>query len=241
MSQNLSLKPTKMFQNLVSINTLVVVLLLLPNLLLGCSSSEPSQTTASPQARTASYTGTSTQTQVTPIPGWKKFTGRDVELWLPQSYQDIDPNSKDVDVVLDNLRSLGSEFEPIAENIQQNPNLFAFWAFDSNVSESGRLTNIGIAAEKVISAVTLDIYLNSLTKQLPNHFQIQETQKLSLEYYEAARVITEFNLNNVTAKQVAYIIKDGNNIWVVTFSTSAEEFEERLVTFEKSITTFNAL
>ncbi len=241
MSKNLSLKPTKMFQNLVSINTLIVVLLLLPNLLLGCSSSESSQSEALPQARTASYTNTSTQSQVTSIPGWKKFTGRDVELWLPESYQGIAPNGEDIGVVLDNLRSLGSEFAPIADNIQQNPNLFAFWAFDSNVPESGSLTNINIAAEQVISAVTLDMYLDSLTKQLPSQFQVQESKKLSLEHYQAARVITEFNLNNVTGKQAAYIIKDGNNIWVVTFSTSLEEFEERLTTFEQSITTFNAL
>lgn len=177
------------------------------------------------------------QPTMTPIPGWEKFEGDDVELWLPESFDGGDLSS-DLDVIVENLRRLGSDFEDMAEMIEQNPSAFVLWAFDSKVGYSGFLTNVNITKERSLSAVSIETYLDAVINQLPSQFHIVERATFSLETYEAARIIVEFSISGVRGKEALYLIKDGKTMWGITFATGADEFSQRLPIFEQSILTF---
>ncbi|MEG4048056.1 hypothetical protein [Microcoleus sp. Pol17_C1] len=208
-------------------NFLLVLCLLLPSLVIGCKQPQTSQQTSSPFAATQ-----------TTIPGWKKFEGRGAQLQLPESYSGGDL-SQYLDVVVQKLESLGPYYQQIAQYLKQNPSAFVIWAFDSKVSKSGVLSNLALAAEPVGATVTTDTYLDVLTKQLPSEYRVVERKQVTLDRYQAGQIVTEATISGVTVKQIMYTIKQGSNIWIVVFSTSAEEFEERLPTFQQSINTFS--
>jgi len=178
-----------------------------------------------------------TQPSSTPIPGWEKFEGPGAELWLPESFEGGDL-SEDLDVIVENLRNLGPDFEPMAQMIEQNPSMYVIWVFDSEVGPSGFLTNVSVATERVPSAMTLDTYLDAALGILPDHFQVLERGIVMLGDHEAGRVVVEFALYGIVAKEVLYVIKDGTTIWAITYAAGDEDFPERLPVFEQSALTF---
>lgn len=208
-------------------NFLLVLCLLLPSLVIGCKQPQTSQQTSSP------FAGTQTT-----IPGWKKFEGRGAQLQLPESYNGGDL-SQNLDVVVQKLESLGPYYQQVAQSLKQNSSVFALWAFDSKASKSGFLSNVAILTEPVGSTVTTDTYLDLVTKQLPSEFRVVERKQVTLDRYQAGQIVTEATMSGVTAKQIIYTIKQGSNMWAVTFTTSAEEFEQRLPSFQQSINTFS--
>ena len=177
------------------------------------------------------------QPTATPIPGWEKFEGGGVALWLPQSYEGGDLD-EDIDLIVDRLRSLGPDFEQMAQMIEQNPTLYVIWAFDSEVGPSGFLTNMAVTTEKVPSAITIDTYLDAAEGQFPDQLQVVERDIVSLGDREAGRLVIEFNISGVIGQEVMYVVKDGNTMWVITYATGAEEFDQRLPVFEQSALTF---
>ncbi len=209
-------------------NFLLVLCLLLPSLVIGCKQPQTSQQTSSPFVAT----------QTTTIPGWKKFEGRGAQLQLPESYNGGDL-SQNLDLVVQKLESLGPYYQQVAQSLKQNPSAFVLWAFDSKVSKSGVLSNVALATEPVGSTVTTDTYLDILTKQLPSEYRVVERKQVTLHRYQAGQIVTEVTISGVTAKQIMYTIKQGSNIWIVVFSTTAEEFEQRLPSFQQSINTFS--
>ena len=173
----------------------------------------------------------------TSIPGWERFEGGGAELWLPQSFEGGDI-SEDIDVVVENLRRLGPDFEQIAQMIEQNPSMYAIWAFDSDVGGSGFLTSVNVIKEQVLSAITPETYLDMALPQFPPQFQVVEQDILSVGNYQAGRVVIEFAVSAVPGKEVMYVIKNGNTMWVITFATAMDEYDQRLPVFEQSVLTF---
>lgn len=171
------------------------------------------------------------------IPGWEKFEADNMELWLPESY-DGGNLDEDIDVILSNVRRLGPEFTQIAQLVEQNRDLYLLWVFDSNLGTSNFLTNVVVISEPVISAVTLEIYLDAIESQFPPQFQVVGRDIVPLGQYQAGQLIVESMINGVAAKQILYIVKEGNRMWGITYSTGLEEFEQRLPSFRQSMDTF---
>jgi hypothetical protein len=212
-------------------NCVLLVCMLLLSSVLGCA-----QATTSQPAPTPEPTATSEPT-ATFVAGWEKFEGGGVELWLPETYEGGNPE-QDIDVVVENLRKLGPDFERTAQMIEQNPTMFAIWAFDSQVGDSGVLTNVNVTTEKVLSAVTVDTYLDAASKQLPAAFQVVGRDGLSINGHPAGRLTVEFAVSGVAGKEVVYVVKDDTTIWAITYATGADEFDQRLPVFEQSALTF---
>jgi hypothetical protein len=198
--------------------SIFILALLISLLLVGCS-----------PAPTATL-----QPTPTPIPGWVEFSAPGVSLWLPESFQGGDL-ANDLDVITQQLKTRGAEYETIVKMIEQNQSAFTIWAFDTNTGPSGALTNANVVKEQVVSAVTLDSYADAVQSQLPSDFTITERQPVKLDNYDALRLTLE--MSEPSIKEIIYLVKPGNTMWVVTYATGADEFAERLPTFEQSANT----
>lgn len=174
---------------------------------------------------------------VEPIPGWEKFEGRGIEFWLPESYEGGSPSEK-LDVFVENVRALGPDFEKVARAIEKHPSAFVIMAVDSNVGPTGALTNVNVTTELLPSSFGLNAYLDRAIQHLPRQIRLIERKLVSLDAYQAGRLVLEFEAQNLHTKQIAYVIKDGSAVWVVTYTTGADEFDHRLAVFEQSIHTF---
>jgi hypothetical protein len=173
----------------------------------------------------------------TSLPSWEKFEGNGVEFWLPGSYDGGNLN-EDLNTIVENLRKLSPEFENAAAGIEKNPEIFALWAFDSIMGDSGGLTSAAITSEKVLSAVNINTYLDAAQNQLPDSFFITDRQIVKLNQYDAGRLVIDFSVSGYSGKELIYVIKIGNMFWLITYGTGAVEFDQRLPEFEKSALTF---
>ncbi len=181
--------------------------------------------------------GEATPPEPTPIPGWELFEGGGVELWLPDSFEGGDLE-EDLPVVVAALRNLGPDFTEIATTIENNPEAFAIWVFDSQMGSPGFLTNVNITHEQVLSVVSLDDYMDAVSRQMGAGFEILSQAKVQLNQAEAGVFEVRLDLPGVTARELVYILKDGNTIYALTYATGEDEWDERRPIFEQSAQTF---
>lgn len=173
----------------------------------------------------------------TAIPGWARYEGNGASLWLPERYVGGDL-SKDLNPVLERLLALGPEYEEMAQAIQQNPGAMALWAFDPEVNDGGLLTNVNVVQEEGLPSVTAADYVDVLTEQLPADFSVTSRTAVSLDGYEGQQMVIESSLGGAEIVQMSYVVKEGDAIWAITYSTPADEYAGRLPTFERSVRTF---
>jgi len=205
----------------------VICLLLFSVILSACGPSKPKDTpvpTATPIV----------------LAGWNRFEGSGIEMWLPESFEGGNLEN-DLGVIVDKLKALGPEFESVAANIEANPTAFVLWAFDSELGSAGYLTNVNIIQEQVVSAITLDTYLQAVQQQLPSYLTISEQGQGKLELYDSIRLVIDTEISGMKGKELMYIIKDDNTIYVITFATALDEFEARLPDFDQAVQTFKSL
>lgn len=80
--------------------------------------------------------------------------------------------------------------------------------------------------------------MDATAKRLPASFEVTDRRKVRLEHYEAGQLVVQVELPSTKLKELLYVIKDENIVWVITYATGMDEFEERLSTFEQSANTF---
>ena len=197
----------------------------------------PSDTPETPLTPTPAAAPETTPAGSAIPPGWTEFRQDGVALWLPPSYfgAGTGPN---LDRVVETVRALGPEFEGLAALIEANPDAYLLWAFDSNFGTSGFLTNVNVTTEQLPSDVSLEAYLDTVDRQLPDSIQVLERDIVPLTGTRAGRLVLQWSVQEAPIKQVAYVVKAGLTIYSVTYSTAASEFDERLPVFEQSIRTF---
>lgn len=173
------------------------------------------------------------------MPGWTLFDGAEMALALPDSY--LGGNlDEDIDFMIDSMRKLGPEYEQVANLIELYPDLFVLFATDSNLGDTGFLTSVNVTREKVLSTLSIDMYMELSEKYFPTGYTIVDREIKKIGNYESGVLISEINIQGypMTSKQIQYIIKEDQTMWVITYTTEISEFETRLDDFEKSIGTF---
>lgn len=165
-------------------------------------------------------------------PGWKKFQGGGAELWLPESYLIID--KKNLNNLVKRLKTLGPKGNLSAQFLQVGYSQSRIWAFDSTTGNSGfPTTNLTVINEQVSLEYNIETYLKEISKGL--RIVDLKTGLAENSQVEVGQII----VLGINSKQIHYVFKNKNTIWHVMFSTSQEEFEQRLPIFEASILTFS--
>ena len=170
-------------------------------------------------------------------PGWEEFHAGRVHLWLPERFEGGDMGVK-FQGILDTLKSLGPEFAQTAQIIEQNPDVFALWAFDPQPGPSGYITNANITKEDVPGGTSVEDYLEASVELMPSHIELVDQGLASVGSYEAGKLVLSSDIQGLRGLSVVYSVKDGDRFWNVTYSTGADEFVDRTPTWEQSIRTF---
>jgi hypothetical protein len=176
---------------------------------------------------------------VTTTEDWKTFEGGGVSIALPDNYEG--GATEEINELMDSMKSLGPEYEQMAEIIQQNPELFVLWAFDPEIGASEFATNVNVIAEVIPEGMDLESYLNAATSMMPEDSTIIDSETVQLENYEAGRIDVETDVMGQTARQIAYVIIEKGKAYVVSYSTDKQDFGDREREFEESIETFRVL
>ncbi len=197
----------------------------------------PTPTSPPPPTPTSPPPPTPTSAPTT-IPGFTKYAASGIEMWFPESWQGGDLEN-DLDIVVGNLKSLGSEYDQIAQMIEANPTAFVLWVFDPNVGDTGYLTSANLVKEQVLSVITLGTYIDALKAQLPSSMVIDNQKIVKVGQYDAARLEIALDISGIQARELMYIYLYDNTVWALTFATSEGEFSTRLPVFEQVASTFS--
>ena len=163
--------------------------------------------------------------------------GNGIAMILPAGYLGGDPGA-DANYIRTELAKLPPQFAASGDAFIEDPNLFVFFAFDTDVS-SGLLTNVNVSSE-VISNYSVEQYAADLEAEIGN--LIVESATGTVNNYPAARIVLNNSVDlgnneSVQLLQLMYILQNGENYNTVVFTTPASEAEQRMGIFEDAVTT----
>ncbi len=210
---------------------------------LGCgpsSGSGPAPTPGPPATPAIFLPPEWTPTPAPPTPDvpadWKEFHGSRVHLWLPGSFEGGDMGAG-FQAIVDRLKSLGPEFAPAAEVLEQNPDVFVLWAYDPLPGPTGYVTNVNVTREDVPEGTSIDDYLDAAIELLPTSFDLIDRGVVTVGGSEIGKLVLSSSIQGKRGMSVIYSIKEGNRFWNVTYSTGADEFVTRSPVWGRSIST----
>jgi hypothetical protein len=198
-----------------------------------------SATRAPTQAKAATATLAPTEAS---IAGFKNFLGEGLSISLPDTF--IGGNlGTDLDLIIANLKKLGSDFSQTVTLIEQNRSLFVLWAFDSNMNDTKFLTNVNIIKQPVLSSITLQMMMDATAQSLPAQFTVTESKIVTLGPNKAGRIQVAATVQGTDVKEVFYLVMDSEHsmMYAITFATSVGEFDKRLPVFDQSVSTFKVV
>jgi hypothetical protein len=184
--------------------------------------------------------GTAQRTVEIPA-GWKLFDSDEFELYLPEQWEG--GTEEELQDVIAVLKEQGQT--ALANQVEAGIPYLSFWGYDSETTGSDALTNVNIASESA-SFTTLDKYMDlgydqmaDQYEQMGYSFSVFEQDVVSLgSNKEVGRTIVVEEVAGFEVRMVQYIIKSGSVFWIITFTTSPEEFDQYIQTFDKAVETF---
>jgi hypothetical protein len=205
----------------------LLICLLLFGSLLGCKQTAP--TAQTPTSTAASPAETEA--------GWKTIQGEGVVLSVPPGYEGGNP-STDLDRIETKLKEAGADFSAEIQAIRQNSKAIALLAFDPKGATSQRITSINVTTLEMPQEIELEEFLKLASQQLASGAEVLEQKIIPLNQDRAGRIVAKAKLGQTEVQPLFYLVPDGKKFWVITYSTTADEFDRRLPNFEKSIQSF---
>lgn len=192
----------------------------------------------SPTPTETSDQSTSKPTTPVEIPtGWKNLLGDGVSLSLPSQYEGGNPGT-DIERLESRLEAINPSYTERIEPIKQRTKAIALIAFDPQKSETETITNVSVIQEKLPENTDSKTVINDALEKISLVYEIVETKDVAVNNYQAKRIIAEADSQGTLIKPLLYLLVDKDTLWLVTYTTTATEFEQRLPNFEKSVKTF---
>lgn len=172
------------------------------------------------------------------IQGWERFESADVAIQMPSKYGYFS-FEENLGNVLNQMSSMGSQFEQIAEAVRQNPSLFVLWLYDEEKYGTASMSSVLVAREPLQQSVTLDQYLDAIENLYnSSQFEIASRSIVSVGRYNAGRmVVITTVVGNIQVTAITYIIISNGSVWSVTYGVNSNDFEENIVIYDQSIRT----
>ncbi|MFZ3386596.1 MAG: hypothetical protein WA120_05415 [Candidatus Hydromicrobium sp.] len=175
-----------------------------------------------------------------------EFIGSDFELSLPEGWEG--DRKDELDPIIKNLKEMGQE--QLAEQVEASLSTFLFWGYDTETAASGgNVSTFNITGDSSAGFLSLNKYMDLSYKNVEKAdekagytFNIIEEDVVPIgNYEEVGRTIFEQTVEGVKTKVAQYIIKNGSDFWVLTFTAAVEQFDLDMQAFDKTIETFKII
>ncbi len=167
--------------------------------------------------------------------GWKRFEGNGVALQLPESWVGGDL-ANNPELLADAMAALGPEYAQLGQIFLQNPDVMRLMVVDT-ASPQGFTTNVNAIHQELPFALDLSSFMEITANQLPSNMTVLTNEVIETGFGETGRLVSQGEFANGTSQSVQYVLLEDNRVWVVTYTASAENFENMLPVFEASFET----
>lgn len=185
---------------------------------------------------------------VTSVPpeGWVEFQTRGAALWLPANFVGGDLVSNRSETYAKLVR-LGNLYKNTASAVKDAGPAYVLWMVDKAIrSQTDMIPTVNVQRIIQTEDVSLDDYLQEYLTNgniegtpVAMMLTINETKRLIILGREAKRLTISTSYAGHEATGLTYYIKDGAEIWVITYYVSPGAYFDMLPTIEQSIQTFN--
>jgi len=174
-----------------------------------------------------------------------EFIGSDFELSLPEKWEG--GKKEELDSVVEKLKDAGQT--ELADLVEANKAILLFFGYDTEMAAQGdEVDNFTITGESE-AFLSLDEYMDlsyknveEVYKKAGYTFNIIEEDVVPIgDYEEVGRIIFEQKVEGVKTKVAQYIIKNGSDFYVLTFTAGVEQFDRDMQAFDKTIETFKII
>jgi len=174
-----------------------------------------------------------------------EFNVGDFEISLPEKWEGS--KKEELDTVIDNLNESGQS--QLADAVEGIKDYLVFFGYDAEMIAQKEDVDIFTITGESRVVLSLEEYMDltyeSAAEQYEKaeyRFDIVEQEIVEIgDNEEVGRTIFEQTVESKEVKVAQYIIKDGSDFWILTFSTDLEQFDENLQDFDATIETFKIL
>lgn len=201
------------------------------------------QTLSPTPVHTSTPLASPTHTHTSTPEGWVRHTAGEIEIWLPNGWEEWEVTKDTLDIVIEALQEMNSQFVGVIEELLEQPEMMEtlrLFAFDTE----------GMGAQMNITADTLPIPINIndfglIMIQLYEELGAQDISitiveinglKAALIQYDLPMEIPEYG--TFISKNIQYFVLKGQIAYGITFSTDPQEFPTLLPTIEQIVNSF---
>jgi hypothetical protein len=176
---------------------------------------------------------------------WETFEGDGFSLTLPSTFQG-GGDQQDFAEVAQMFRNAGQE--TLAQSVEANAGFILLYAADTVINNQNKTyTNVNVIREQNPALVdfTIQDYVDASIAQLTavSGITIVDQRAVSIPGFEAYLLIEEYDLSQLlgaegTSKADQYLLKSGDTVWVITYTTDISEYTARHADFETSALSF---
>jgi hypothetical protein len=176
---------------------------------------------------------------------WETFEGDGFSFTLPSTFEG-GSDQQDFAAVAEMYRNAGNE--TLAQSVEANAGFILLYAADTVINNSNKTyTNVNVIREQNPALVdyTIQDYVDISLSQLQavNGITVIDQKEVSIPGFDAYLLIEEYDLSQLlgaegTSKADQYLLKSGDTVWVITYTTDISEYTARHADFETSAKSF---
>jgi hypothetical protein len=172
--------------------------------------------------------------------GWKIFEGEKIAIALPENFEGGNPARK-LNLLVEKLQTLDCVKTDTTEKLEQNARAMALIAFTPQCKDDHLITTINVISQKVAEDETLDNYLEREINKLKNQYEILDQNIQEINQKSVGKIVTAVEVDGIKINQLFYVIPQEQVYWVITYSTTEDQFKKNLSIFENSVKTIQFL
>ena len=176
---------------------------------------------------------------------WETFEGDGFSLQLPASFEG-GSDQQDFSEVAQMFRDAGQD--SLAQALEANAGFILLYAVDTNRdNETETFTNVNVIREQnpAIADLSIQDYVNISLEQLKSVRGITVVSQHGVDFpgFEAYLLVEQYDLSALlgtegVSKADQYLLKSGDSVWVITYTTDITEYDARHGDFETSAKSF---
>jgi len=176
---------------------------------------------------------------------WKTFEGEGFSFQLPATFEG-GGDEQDFAQVAQMFRDAGQE--SLAQSLEANAGFIQLYAADTEINNPNETyTNVNVIREQnpALTDYTMQEYVDVSLAQLQavEGITVVGQQAVTIPGFDAYLLIEEYDLALLlgaegTSKADQYLLKTGDSVWVLTYTTDISEYNARHPDFETSAKSF---
>lgn len=176
---------------------------------------------------------------------WETFEGEGFSFQLPTSFQG-GSDEQDFAEIAQMFREAGQE--NLAQSLEANAGFILLYAADTEINNDNETyTNVNVIREQnpALNDYTIQEYVDvSLTQlQAVQGITVVDQRAVTIAGFDAYLLVEEYDLALLlgatgVSKADQYLLKSGDSVWVLTYTTDISEYDARHADFETSAESF---